>query len=186
MTLRFAIPNSGLVLEAEQQQDLVTQYAGLGGDRDFLLAHVKRSLTAFEHGPAVASAVEQLNAHVIGSEGGESDAEPQQMDDPWESHPSERTTQPAKKPFQGGKASQPSSPPRGDPAQYMGEDRFGNKFYRDPNAPECQCGVQSIRGAFTSQQGKRYGAYVCFDAGPKDAGSDYRNKCEFRQFINKK
>ena len=68
----------------------------------------------------------------------------------------------------------------------MGEDRFGNKFYRDPTAPQCKCGVQAIRGAFTSQQGKRYGAHVCFDAGPSDAGADYRNKCDFRAFINKK
>ena len=46
--------------------------------------------------------------------------------------------------------------------------------------------MQSIRGAFTSQAGKRYGAYVCFDAGPKDAGADYTSKCAFREFNNKK
>lgn len=181
MTLRFTIPNSGITLEAEQQQDLITQYAGLGGDRDFAISHIKRAVTAFEHGPGIATAQASLGGEVISDEPHDPDADTVVVDDPWASHPSERTTQPAKP------AGRPASTQhKGDPAQYLGEDRWGNKFYRDPNAPDCLCGVQAIRKAAVGKTGKPYSAHVCFDAGPKDAGSDYRNKCDYHEFINTK
>lgn len=178
MAIRFTIPNSGITIEGD---NLTEVYQHVGGSGEFLSAHLKRAITAFEHGPAVATAQASLGGEVI--ETSDPDADHQQVDDPWDSHPSSRQTRNA--PPRG--APKPSAPQhRGDPSAYLGEDRFGNKFYTDPAAPECDCGVKAIRGAFTSQAGKRYGAFVCADAGPKEAGADYRNKCGFRQFINGK
>lgn len=193
MTIRFALPKSGITIEAEQQTDLVTQYAGLSGDRDFLVAHIKRAVTAFEHGPAVATAQEKLGGEVI-EDTHDPDADSQVVDDPWAEHPSQRTTQSV--PSRSRPVSTKSDQPTGfqhkfDPAQYLGEDNFAQKFYRDANAPQCDCGVQAIRmagrsGPNSKKPGSPYSAYVCYDAGPREAGCDYRQKCDFREFINTK
>lgn len=188
MTLRFAIPNSGIVVEADGKEALLGEFAMLGGDERYLEAHIRRSLAALQHGAAVATAVEGLNAHVERVEEAQAaGGEPIVVDDPWASAPDERVTTPVKPAYKPqGKTSQPvATPQQGDPAAFLGTDSqgWGQKFYRDQNAPQCSCGVQAIRKAATSQNGKAYQAYVCFDAGPKEAGADYHNKCNFSEFV---
>ena len=191
MSIRFTIPNSGITLEAEQQTDLLTQYRGLGGSDIFLRGHIERCIEkvqATAMSPGVATAVEHLNAHVERVEENLGDGlENVVVDDPWASAPDERVTTPVKPAYKPqGKSSQPvATPQQGDPAAFLGTDSqgWGQKFYRDQNAPQCTCGVQAIRKAATSQGGKSYQAYVCFDAGPKEAGADYHNKCNFSEFV---
>ena len=56
MTLRFAIPNAGLVIEGEDLFSLLDQYSqsGVGGSRDWLEGHIKRSISALEGAPPSA------------------------------------------------------------------------------------------------------------------------------------
>jgi hypothetical protein len=180
VSVRIEIPNSGVVFEGTYAS-VVDDYRLFGGSEEFLGKNVRRAIAAWEHGSAVATAVEHLNAHVV-EDSGEEDwlaKSAEGVVDPWDSHPSERKTQPAP-------SHQAGQQHRGDPAQYLGEDRFGGKYYADPSAPNCKCGTQCIRKAAISQRGKRYGAHVCWNAGPRESGADYRLKCDYSEFTDRK
>lgn len=187
-------PGVNFAVVAESVDELLTEYEGVKGNREWLVEQIMSMVPATEAGEGVG-ALQAAIAGVVNDPGTMSaDGDPEgygdpdgsesvvERVDPWSGdvvreparkRPAARTA-PSRTTSPGAPTAASSSSVRRD------TDRFGNEWtYGLPEAPDCDHGEKAAMVKGRSRAGKDYTAYKCSRGGP---GGDWRTKCEFFKY----
>jgi hypothetical protein len=205
-TLSYTLADgAALDVEADSWDELLEQYAKMGGRNAWLLDQIKSVVADVESNGGAAQATSILGGAVIAQEEAASSApstpdarsaEPETAasgtptalpsSDPWAaSAPEEDAQWPGEASVAREAITKPQAAAAPTASSSAGlsktTDKFGREFTMGlPDAPSCLCGLPAARMKAKSQKGKWYTQWKCSKAN----GENWRQKCDFSEFAS--
>jgi hypothetical protein len=208
VTLSYTLADgAALDVETDSWDELLEQYAKMGGKNAWLLDQIKSVVADVETNGGVAQVTSSaLNGAVVATEEVVSSASPDSepapsadqaspasgsqtappSNDPWTvSAPEEDTQWPGEATVAREAITKPQTAPAPTAVPSGGITKSTDKFNREftmglPDAPNCLCNIPAARMKAKSQKGKWYTQWKC----SKSNGDNWREKCDYSEFTN--